>query len=414
MRKRGRDETVSQVRKYELITPLFGGGVEPGFADPVTVIRGASIRGQLRFWWRACRAAEYTSVGEMKANEDKIWGSTKQPSSVIIEVFPDQEKVITPETAFQVVIEDGKRKVKASQKIAPYAAFPLLPDKDEQKQICWKSEDVLVGVGFTLSLRYPQSLQFDVQAATWAWETFGGIGARTRRGFGTLRLLSDGGGTHDLPADPVRIEQIIGDQLKKYVADGSGGHGVPKLPRRTQSGNSIAIKVTNVRSNATESWKYLTDRLNNFRQARYGGKYGLSQWPEANEIRRRTHNPPKIADDAPDGDLVRKFPRAVFGLPIIFHMPHDPGVPDITLRGGANDRFASPLVLRPLACAGGKAVGLALILEGQPHPPRGLWLDGFTFDDPVVDYSLTLNEARRVPPLQGNQNVLQAFLKILR
>ena len=47
--------TITQVREYELITPLFGGGVNPGEADPVTIIRGTAIRGHLRFWWRACR-----------------------------------------------------------------------------------------------------------------------------------------------------------------------------------------------------------------------------------------------------------------------------------------------------------------------------------------------------------------------
>lgn len=409
------DEIVSQVRKYELITPLFGGGVEAGIADPVTVVRAASIRGQLRFWWRACRAAGYVSMAEMKVREDEVWGSTERPSSVVIEVLPDQDNFITSEPAFQVALEGGRRKVKASPKIAPYAAFPLLPDKDEQRQIGWKSEDVLAGVMFTLSLRYPQSLQFDVQAATWAWETFGGIGARTRRGFGALRLLSDGIGAHDLPADSVQIEQAINDQLAKFVADGSGGHGVPKLPRNTRSDKGIAIKVTSVRSNATESWKYLADQLNNYRQARFGGKYGLSQWPEANEIRRRTHTPLKIADDALDGGMVQKFPRAVFGLPIIFHMPHDQGIPDITLRGsGAIDRLASPLILRPLSCAGGKAVGMVVILRGPHYPQGGLCLDGFPFEDPIVDCSLTVNEARRIPPLRGDQNVLQAFLKILR
>mgnify|MGYP001488350863 CR=1 FL=1 len=43
----------SLVLQYRLLTPLFGGGPNPQKADPLTVVRTASVIGQLRFWWRA-------------------------------------------------------------------------------------------------------------------------------------------------------------------------------------------------------------------------------------------------------------------------------------------------------------------------------------------------------------------------
>src|SRR5712692_5047904 len=73
---------ITQQREYELITPLFGGGVEPGFADPVTVVRATEIRGQLRFWWRAMRGGNPNFDGElrkMKQVEDLIWGAASTP-----------------------------------------------------------------------------------------------------------------------------------------------------------------------------------------------------------------------------------------------------------------------------------------------------------------------------------------------
>ena len=66
---------VSETRTYTLITPLFGGGVEPRAPDPVTVIRGASIRGHLRFWWRFCMAHRFATTAELKAAEDLLWGA---------------------------------------------------------------------------------------------------------------------------------------------------------------------------------------------------------------------------------------------------------------------------------------------------------------------------------------------------
>src|SRR5450755_4225116 len=70
-----RPHIVTQERAYTLITPLFGGGAVTGERDEVTIIRGTEIRGHLRFWWRACYGGRYSSVAEMKQDEDRIWGA---------------------------------------------------------------------------------------------------------------------------------------------------------------------------------------------------------------------------------------------------------------------------------------------------------------------------------------------------
>src|SRR6266700_2315149 len=68
-------DIITQVREYQLITPLFGGGATPAEADPVTVVRGSEIRGHLRFWWRACRGGQFNNVAAMKEAEDALWGA---------------------------------------------------------------------------------------------------------------------------------------------------------------------------------------------------------------------------------------------------------------------------------------------------------------------------------------------------
>lgn len=57
-----------------VVTPMFGGGAVPRQTDPDLPIRGASIRGHLRFWWRACMARHYATVDELFAAEAQIWG----------------------------------------------------------------------------------------------------------------------------------------------------------------------------------------------------------------------------------------------------------------------------------------------------------------------------------------------------
>lgn len=62
----------------EVITPMFLAG-----ADGTTPeLRPASIKGALRFWWRAMNG--HLSIDEMRKLEGEIFGSTKQRSKIII------------------------------------------------------------------------------------------------------------------------------------------------------------------------------------------------------------------------------------------------------------------------------------------------------------------------------------------
>jgi CRISPR-associated protein Cmr1 len=84
-------EMITEIREYQLITPLFGGGVEPNTPDPVTTIRATEIRGHLRFWWRATRGGQFKTIKELKEAEDIIWGAAskvgyERPSLVGIEI----------------------------------------------------------------------------------------------------------------------------------------------------------------------------------------------------------------------------------------------------------------------------------------------------------------------------------------
>ena len=38
--------------RCELITPIYGGGIQAAVPDVLMPIRVTAIRGQLRFWWR--------------------------------------------------------------------------------------------------------------------------------------------------------------------------------------------------------------------------------------------------------------------------------------------------------------------------------------------------------------------------
>jgi CRISPR-associated protein Cmr1 len=113
---------------------------------------------------------------------------------------------------------------------------------------------------------------------------------------------------------------------------------------------------------------------------------------------------------------IDKFPRAEFGLPILFHMPQPFDDFDATLKGiGGIERLSSPLILRPIKCSDGY-LGIGLILDTPRLPPNGLSLEGVEKENEVLA-KLTKTEAEELTEtlevLNNEKDILEAFLKYL-
>jgi len=422
------NKLITEVRHYKLITPLYGGGVKPAIADPVTTIRATEVRGHLRFWWRATRGGGFDGdLQKMKEAEDLLWGAAStskkpRPSHVQVEVACPSKG--TDKQPFTVTNSKDKRgnpksKIVEDDTIAPpYAAFPMRP---EEKGLTSNTpiQNVKDGVNFVLTITYSMTNKADVEASLWAWETFGGIGARTRRGFGALQLTKILKNDVEQPVSCPRALEVgkyIREGLAQHIKEGVWPQNLPHL--------SIEVrrKVMDPQSDAMKAWSGLIEKYRQFRQKRTDGKYGESEWPEADAIRRIVGKARSQSDSALHAtNPVDKFPRAQFGLPIIFHFKDTDDPDDTTLQGKNADRLTSPLILRPLGCTGGQAVGLALIMDAPSILPDGLILKGAPAD-PSVKVELTLPEARRVDALKDNTelrtkaqtvDILQAFLNSL-
>jgi len=359
-------------RTYTLITPLFGGGVEPREADPVSVVRATEVRGQLRFWWRALRGWQAKgSLEELRKLEGALFGSAGEggASPVVVEVE---------------VLERGEdvEVAQYGRAVQWYLGFPLRGEGG------WAP--VKKGVAFRLRLRFPErvkslNLAEELEAALWAWETFGGIGARTRRGFGAL--LREG-------ASPPTEEEIR-EGLGRYAREEGWPYGVSHLTPQS------LVRVVPL------SWKELAERYQAFRQTRSGRSPGHSLWPGFDEILRLTgrHAPSPVP----------KFPRAHFGLPIIFRFKDKGDHPNATLKPREAERRASPLLFRPLGKEQRPCV--VAVLEGDRFPGEGLILElvlengkSRTWE---VDPRLTSEEARQIPLLRGQVDPVRAFVESL-
>ncbi|HWS83160.1 MAG TPA: type III-B CRISPR module RAMP protein Cmr1 [Ktedonobacteraceae bacterium] len=447
------DSVVTQVREYRLITPLYGGGVTSAQADPVTVVRATEVRGHLRFWWRACRGGMFDgNAKKMWEKENEIWGKAYKKDdppvsqTQTIQIIVEPLKQITDNDLlepFKVRENDrGQKQSKYDYRtdIPDYAAFPLQHTLEELQQAVLPYKKVCDNVTFRLTISFPVNRRDDVAASLWAWETFGGIGARTRRGFGALYCISIEENGHPLeidlpPLDQQQAQDWIEKNLTAYVVDGSWATSVPHLEKQNPM-----FKVVS-RGNTNDSWVIWNDLINklrSFRQSRYLSNKpnpnhpGRSRWPEPSAIRQYTNQSlPAHKKPIPD-PLINKFPRAVFGLPIIFQFkdrndrnPDDPyrDPRKTVLQLATSERLASPLILKPVACRGGAYVGLALILEGTRAKDEQLilqtqqgqkdeWKVEATFDQGEM-LSIPNGNSGSSVMINSQKNALQAFLRYL-
>lgn len=407
------------LRAYRLLTPLFGGGVRAGEVDTTTPIRATAVRGQLRFWWRATRGGEFAGVAAMKQREDAVWGSTGGASPVAITVLK-----ANPGQVYTRARNSHGKAIPIGEPASDhsYVAFPLR-GKEPGK--------VHEGVTFTLRIDFPPGCRFDVQAALWAWETFGGIGARTRRGFGTLECVSVKLDPESAPENETDWRWVypcenaaarLAEDIDGFVSASDFPAGVPYLSR-----NPERFRVVLRSGDAVATWQWLFNKLKDFRQDRQG-RFGRSNWPEPDEIRRLTGQSLPAHATPTHSPQVHKFPRAAFGLPIIFEFKREQSHPTrrdmdprlTTLQGAQDrrDRLASPLILKPLPCDADRFVGLVVVLEGcRPwNMPGGMILKDAP-SNPAVHADVTEIEAssikKKTRHYEGNPDVLQDFLDSL-
>lgn len=321
------------------ITPIYGGGVVAGVVDPAMPIRATAIRGQLRFWWRLLK--KYRDPNKPLSDqalfnaERAIWGgmlgadstANKDDGPVASQVHVHVHTV-NKNVAIRSAEEQSKDSKGNPLPGVKYALFSASATTNQHS--LWNP-----GIKFHLSLHaasntasatdpangLSQEQWGEVLEAVRWWANFGGIGARTRRGLGAVEVAE--------------IEPLSLAEVERY-------------------GCSLHLQKSGS-ANAISAWDRAVAKLYRFRQEPgygrekgQGNRPGRSYWPEPDSIRQLTQwtqgHPIKHA-------AVGRFPRAVFGLPIIFEIRGDDEPPKTSLlpvREGSS-RMASPFIIKPIA-----------------------------------------------------------------
>lgn len=340
----------------------------PRQLDPYAPIRPPAVRGALRAWFRAAAAsvlrpvnnsesAKSAMVAALHDVETKVFGSTDRASSFAVLPIALDSKFVKEEP-----IPDPRQS--PGLRYLGYGIFDNAPER-----VGFVQEDA------TFELKLKIRREFDdleplLVATVWLWTHFGGLGARVRRGFGSLELREADLDVFPEKERPVLLPRsarsLIDDalirgldavaelfaerlpRLTRHPVNAGGAH--PHVSLRTIDG----IQFVNVMSLGTRNGRDTLERagriFREYRSTLERKKLGLPPLPDYFSVKQALERE-TVAHDVM---------RAAFGLPLSFYFrslggkktTFTPQPPDKSNKheraGGRNEpaRLPSPLHFR--------------------------------------------------------------------
>ena len=322
--------------EVEVVTPLFLGGAE-GRGEPE--LRAASIRGALRFWLRALLGGVMGDKDRdgLRRAEAAVFGSTDTGASpVVVRVINSSRKSSIP---FSALAHDPG---------IAYLFFSARGTKGAPER-----KAIPAGSSFELELTLRAGVRdkealTKAYAALWLLTHLGGLGARSRRGAGSLqvsRIIESEQDWKETGLPPLEIRANNPSELQRELKE-----GLDKWKQFFGGWNPSVAPPSDfdvLHPKACEIW--VVDE-------------GFGSWQEAlnfigSRMRGFRHKRPpdygNVKTALQTGTLKDPVERAAFGLPIVFYY-RSLGGKRGTLVGEYHDRRASPLLIRVTRLASGK------------------------------------------------------------
>jgi CRISPR-associated protein Cmr1 len=318
----------------ETVTPLFLGG-----AQQEAELRPASIRGALRYWLRAAVAGVIGDkrLDTLREREASVFGDTERGSATVVRVldhpFGGSVKELAQQGVGYLWFSLKGRGAGDRQAFLPPTSFRVL-----------------------LQQRGNNALPLNHAAeAVWLLSQFGSLGARSRRGAGSIRIKQVEGWPDSVPTPivkaltPTELQSELAAGLQQVRQNVSSwvGSAPPSLLAKTEFDllHPDACGVW-VLDRSFDRWQDALEAV------------GIAM--QAFRVRFPRADYPGVPDDYANvkaalqgGDLNQPVQRAVFGLPIVFYFTSLQGQRD-TLEGDDHDRRSSPLIIRVTQLANGK------------------------------------------------------------
>ena len=337
----------------QTITPVYGGGTVAGEPDLLLPFRPRAIKNGLRHWWWLLNRHK----DEYRTNSEKlykdmcdIWGgasdSDAEASRAKVRVRVSAEP-LTLANQVQSTLYEGN---------LGYILWMTL-----QAELAGIGAGLIKpGYRFSLQIEIDKSLNANLphlNSVINAWLHLGGIGARTTRGLGKVKINT--------------IRDAMGIDIKKFFNKEDDWFASIKTAFiQTQT------RDNQPKNNALDALAFSVDAFKTFRQARQRGeipsgrvlRINRSYWPKADVIRHVTKKYPLYhAPHSGIKDGQQPTPELLFGAPIVykFKSSHDPapGMLNFAYKGKPFERFNSPLLLTVVRVNENDFVPIACVLK---------------------------------------------------
>lgn len=166
--------------RYELVTPLHGGGVVARESDEKLPVRVTAIRGQLRFWWRFLAHQKWNLSGKrLREAEFRLWGGIGEEAAASLVFLRVQVQNKLQEASLSDY-------AKGLNDPLGYVLFTARKTKTGLPEMKLGKEGLRWMVQWCLSEKANETDKQQVLETLRWWVTLGGLGGRTRRGCGVF------------------------------------------------------------------------------------------------------------------------------------------------------------------------------------------------------------------------------------
>ncbi len=228
------------------ITPLFMYGADGSTPE----LRAPSIKGAMRFWWRAINS--HLEIGKLREAESNIFGSSdelcgKSKFKIIVNSPSDFKNSLWSEIPFETRISRRGKRYKVPK--SEYRGIAYL-----FYSVCMLSEKKYIPPGESFKVKIISNKEKDLKTAIetfFVLSFFGGLGSRSRRGGGNFDIESMSSESIDIDIESYdgiikKLHQVENKEvLKEFIEQQVKGVLIkaPSISRETKYSSLLRAKI---------------------------------------------------------------------------------------------------------------------------------------------------------------------------
>jgi CRISPR-associated protein Cmr1 len=345
--------------RFRIVTPLFMSGLDRFEAE----LRAPSIKGVLRFWWRAMALGRLVSVDKVREDETRIFGSGGDGVGQAKVHF----RLNLPKELDQY--KDQILKYADGQPVGPgvrYLGYGVI------KAVPSKKRNTKQGQLLRSCLKYPfdgvlniliknSTSKADVDSVVLAiisMGLFGGLGSRSRKGFGSFNILDlrlEDELLYKMPKDAAELKSRISSFFEDYSLNAYRG-----LPPYTAFSDNTRIDII---ENGSDPLYLLNSIGEAMQMYRSWGRNGMVNGKPSERNFKNDHD---LALAAINSKVATHPLRVVFGLPHNYYFSSHQARVDV--KPQKLERRASPQFLHIQELGDGQFVAVSAIIPAKFLP----------------------------------------------